>query len=65
MQVNVYSDNGATLERRNVYLGDVCGDDREEMARARNELEKAGRYWIGGGAAPLFLLMRCVLTTRT
>ena len=41
-----------------VYLRDVCGDDDAEYERALDELRRVGRYWIGGGAGPLFLLMR-------
>lgn len=33
-------------------------DDAEEAALALDQLRHTGRYWTGGGAAPLFLLMR-------
>ncbi len=32
--------------------------DDPEYHEARRELERAGRYWGGGGAAPRYLLMR-------
>lgn len=35
-----------------------CLPDDEEYEVARHELNVVGRYWIGGGAAPLVLLLR-------
>ena len=64
MQVNIYTPEGSTPERVNVDLREVCGDDDALFYAAQNELQCSGRYWIGGGAAPFFLLMRCRLTNR-
>jgi hypothetical protein len=58
MRVKISWDEGATFERE-CELTDAINPewDRDEYEAARVELERAGRYWIGGGAAPLGLLM--------
>lgn len=35
-----------------------CFDNADDAARALDTLRRDGRYWAGGGAAPLVLLMR-------
>ena len=35
-----------------------CFDCTDESYAALCELKASGRYWVGGGAAPLVLLMR-------
>jgi len=52
-----YDARGETL-RGVADLRDCFPDDDEEMQRALRELANAGRYWTGGGAAPLVLLTR-------
>lgn len=37
-----------------------CIPDPDEFYRALAELETTGRYWIGGGAAPLVYISRDV-----
>lgn len=59
MIVKVSWDEGATFERA-CDLTD-CIDtkwDADTYYAALRELTTVGRYWIGGGAAPLCLLMR-------
>ena len=64
MRVNVYDENGDRLLQQRVDLDDIMGDDIEGRAAAAGELTTIGRYWIGGGAAPAFLLMLAESTTR-
>lgn len=38
----------------------IPGDDVDAIAlreQAKEEFAKAGRFWVGGGAAPLYMLM--------
>ena len=58
MQVNVYEEDGVTLNCGPVDLREICGDDDEMFTEAMNELKKAGRYWLGGGSAPLYFVKR-------
>jgi hypothetical protein len=64
MRVNLYhvdySMSGESLEWTGTAADFASNNDMadSDYAAMRNELERAGRYWIGGGAAPLFLLMR-------
>jgi hypothetical protein len=37
-------------------LRDCFPEDEEGYRTAADEIAKAGRTWVGGGAAPLFLL---------
>lgn len=59
MLVKISYDEGATFDEtcdlRDIYVGE---DLDEEYFAARNELERIGRYWEGGGAAPLVLIMK-------
>jgi hypothetical protein len=51
--------NGHETVRCEAFLGEVFPDaDDPERAHAESELLRAGRYWTGGGAAPLVLLKR-------
>lgn len=58
MQVNVFEEDTITPFTLGADLRDICGDDLAMLAEARNELDRAGRYWIGGGAAPLLYVTR-------
>ena len=59
MIVKVSWDEGATFERV-CDLTDCINPkwDTDNYYAALRELTTAGRYWTGGGAAPLCLLMR-------
>ena len=58
MRVKISWDEGNTFERT-CELDDCIQKewDAETYHEAKNELGKTGRYWLGGGAAPLCLLM--------
>ena len=62
MRVKVYdyTDNGAETYRDEYELVECFGDGKADpdYRPALTELATVGRYWIGGGAAPLVLLMR-------
>jgi hypothetical protein len=58
MRVKISWDDGATFERHCELADAFCSWDRDGLATAENELRKSGRYWIGGGAQPLGLIMR-------
>ena len=60
MRVRCYDvdEDGGERLRTECELDECYPDDPETLARASNELERAGRYWDGGGAAPVVLLMR-------
>ena len=65
MNVKIYDinqDTGEQTFRAVAYLADAMASDDDEYSAARAELQRSGRYWVGGGAAPLVLLMR---TTQT
>lgn len=64
MRVNLYTDHGdksntmdhqGTCELSECFPGPENGD---EYLLAHTELDRTGRYWGGGGASPLFLIMR-------
>ena len=56
MNVNIYEEDGLTPVTLGADLREVCGDDLAMLYEAQDELQRIGRYWIGGGAAPLFYL---------
>lgn len=58
MKVNLYTADAAEPFARNVELCEALADDDAETARAIHELNTAGRYWVGGGSAPLILMTR-------
>ncbi len=66
MQVKIYDvdSQGNEAFRAQCDLHDCFPDDsrdengNSEFLAALNELTRSGRVWIGGGAAPLVLLMR-------
>lgn len=61
MRVNVFDVNACGEETLRCVcdLADCFPDDMgDEYEQARVELRDAGRFWIGGGAAPLVLLIR-------
>lgn len=58
MQVNIFEEDTVTPFALGADLRDVCGDDLSMLYEAQDELNRVGRYWIGGGAAPLFYLTR-------
>ena len=47
---------GPTIMSGRVVDLDVNEDDPTEFYAALDELQRIGRYWIGGGAAPLMCL---------
>ena len=61
MQVKVLlvADDGAEKFQHYSELRD-CFDDPDDDGYqfARDELQRAGRVYVGGGAAPLFLLLK-------
>lgn len=61
MLVNVYEDGAGEPLSVGVTLREVMGDDATgaEIAEAEEELRRSGRFWIGGGASPLFFLSAC------
>ena len=69
MQVKLYAVNHETGEQRFERVADLAdvlafdGMDEDDLMdlyhEAAEEIARAGRYWIGGGAAQLFLAMRC------
>ena len=61
MKVRIYDcdDWGGETLRCIADLADAFPDPEDgERAKAERELRKSGRYWAGGGAAPLVLLVR-------
>ena len=62
MMVRVYdvAPDGAQTYRGEYELLETFGDGAAdpEYRLARSELARTGRYWLGGGAAPLILLNR-------
>jgi|HubBroStandDraft_4_1064222.scaffolds.fasta_scaffold01416_12 hypothetical protein len=65
MRVKVYKidqNTGEETFERTCDLTDLFPErdegDEPAYADAHNELAQVGRVWIGGGAAPLFLLVR-------
>lgn len=58
MQVNVFLEDTITEHARDADLREVLGSDDGEFFQALDELKRVGRYWVGGGAAPLFYLTR-------
>jgi hypothetical protein len=57
MLVKTSSDNGSTFGAP-ADTRDIFGDDEAERIEAEAALIQIGRYWTGGGAAPLILVMR-------
>lgn len=51
------TDTGAQRTIGERDLRDLMGDDLDGYEAARAEIMRAGRAWIGGGAAPLVLVM--------
>ena len=64
MRVNLYHVDYSTSGESFEWSGSAADfASKNEMADSdyaamRNELEKSGRFWLGGVAAPLFLVMR-------
>lgn len=58
MQVNVFLEDTITEHALDADLREVFGDDDGEYYQALDELNRVGRYWVGGGAAPLFYVTR-------
>ena len=59
MQVRLYQvdqDTAAETLQTVGELSDVIDPDDDEYYSILNALRSAGRCWIGGGAAPLFLV---------
>lgn len=49
-------DNGTETPRGTADLRDLFPDDDSGHDDANDELHRIGRYWYGGGSAPLVLL---------
>ncbi len=61
MRVRIYEVNqqtGAETLRGEADFTEALPEPNDEQALAYQELRESGRAWIGGGAAPLILLMR-------
>lgn len=53
--------DGSEVFERFSELRDCFPDDDQndsDYQRAAAEVQRSGRVWVGGGAAPMFLLMR-------
>ena len=59
MKVRVYDCDGSGGEtpRCECELRECFPDEIEEFYRAEAEIKRSGRYWVGGGAQPLTLIM--------
>ncbi len=59
MQVRIYDcdDAGNETFRAQCELRDCFPNDDEDFQKALAELKRSGRVWVGGGAAPLTILM--------
>jgi hypothetical protein len=61
MRVRIYDvdQHGNQTPSGECELVEAFGDGRADpdFLPAADELARAGRYWLGGGAAPLVLLM--------
>jgi hypothetical protein len=58
--VKVYADDGSTFLRCS-FLRDCFPNDDENGTQeyaAREEIQRAGRVWIGGGDEPLFYVTK-------
>jgi hypothetical protein len=53
-----YDSAGDEAELGTGYLDVILPENDEERRLAEEELRSSGRVWIGGGAAPLMLLVR-------
>ena len=68
MEVKLYAVDQETGEQRFERVADLAevlafdGMDEDDLMgmyhEALDEIQRSGRYWLGGGAAQLFLLMR-------
>lgn len=59
MQVKIIDvANGIETTRSECDLRECFPDDDEEYYVALGALKKDGRFWTGGGASPLVLLMK-------
>ena len=60
MQVKIYdyAESGEEVFRAQCDVAECFPDDDDELRAALRELSTVGRYWAGGGASPLTLLMR-------
>lgn len=65
MKVNIYDADGTTPmnEGGPPELREVCGDDLDAFREGLAELVRTGRWWTGGGAAPLVLITRITPAT--
>lgn len=61
MKIKIYNEDGTTFSEATDLEDAIPGDDQDaETLReeARIALLDVGRFWIGGGASPLFLMHR-------
>lgn len=59
MQVRVLHEDTTTIEIDCIELRDIFDAEYggEDYAEAADEIERNGRYWLGGGSAPLFYIV--------
>ena len=56
MRVDIFEEDTTTPHATNVDLRDQI--DEDECAEVESRIQREGRAWIGGGAAPLFYVTR-------
>lgn len=59
MRVHIYEEDTTTLHvPQPCDLAEVFGGDTDspDYREAHAELQRIGRYWLGGGSAPLYFL---------
>jgi hypothetical protein len=59
MKVRVYDTDeiGNETLRCECELRDCFPDEIEEFYRVEDEIKRAGRCWVGGGGAPMIIIM--------
>jgi len=58
MRVKISWDEGSSFDRECDLEDCIQAEwDADTYTEARRELQHVGRYWLGGGAAPLCLLV--------
>jgi hypothetical protein len=58
LRVNVFDAEHGWLIASRVFLWDSISEQDDEYALAEQAIATCGQYYIGGGAAPLFLLTK-------
>lgn len=61
MKVRIYDyETGEEVYRCTCDVAECFPDDDDTLRAAVSELMTTGRYWAGGGAAPVVLLVRAL-----